>query len=90
MQNVKRILRYLQSTKTLGIEYREKDSKKLIAYYDSDYADDTDFHKSTTGFVIQNKRRLISWSSRKQQIVALLNTEAEFIATSELQGTSIP
>ncbi|XP_024882464.1 uncharacterized protein LOC112461456, partial [Temnothorax curvispinosus] len=37
--NVKRILRYLQGTKELGLVYGgEKDAGKLVAYCDSDYA----------------------------------------------------
>lgn len=59
IQNVKRILRYLQGTIQLGIKYKEKECQKLIAYCDSDYAGDLDTRKSTTGYVIYYKGGLV-------------------------------
>jgi len=82
--NVKRILRYLQGTKGLGLVYGEDtDTEKLIAYCDADYAGDTETRKSTTGYVIKYCGGPVSWCSRKQPIVALSTTKAEFIAVAE-------
>jgi len=65
--NVKRILRYLQGTKGLGLVYGEDtDTEKLIAYCDADYAGDTETRKSTTGYVIKYCGGPVSWCSRKQ------------------------
>jgi hypothetical protein len=74
MTAAKRILRYLKGTIELGILYKRGESKKLIAYSDSDYGGDIDDMKSTSG--------AIAWSSRKQPIVTLSTTEAEFIAAA--------
>ena len=46
----KRILRYLKSTKTVGLRYFENARVSLVGYADSDYAGD-ESRKSTSGFV---------------------------------------
>lgn len=84
--NVKRILRYVNATKNLGISYKinsSKDEEELIGYTDSDYAGDIETRKSTSGFVIMYCGGPISWSSKKQSITALSSTEAEYIAAAE-------
>ncbi|XP_071646640.1 uncharacterized protein [Temnothorax longispinosus] len=82
--NVKRILRYLQGTKELGLVYGgEKDAGKLVAYCDSDYVGDPETRKSTTGYIIKYCGEPVSWCSRKQPVVALSSTEAEFISAAE-------
>ncbi|GKB26996.1 retrovirus-related pol polyprotein from transposon TNT 1-94 [Tanacetum coccineum] len=47
---------------------------------DSDYAGDLDDRKSTSGYVFKFISGAISWSSKKQPVVSLSTTEAEFIA----------
>jgi len=44
---------------------------------------DINSHKNTSGFIILYLNDPISWSSKKQLIVALSSTKAEFIATAE-------
>ncbi|KAG7598707.1 Zinc finger CCHC-type superfamily [Arabidopsis suecica] len=80
----KRILRYLKGTIELGILYRkgESSSPKLIAFTDSDYAGDLDDRRSTTGCVFLMASGAISWASKKQPVVALSTTEAEYIAAA--------
>lgn len=81
--NVKRLFRYLVSTTSDGITYDDPNSDKLIAFCDSDYAGDTETRKSTTGFIIFYCGGPISWGSRKQPIVSLSSTEAEYIAAAD-------
>ena len=84
IRDTKRIMRYLNSTKEYGISYdANTDEDKVIAYCDSDFAGDTETRKSTTGYVIIYCGGPISWSSRKQSIVATSSTEAEYIAAAE-------
>jgi hypothetical protein len=78
----KRILRYLKGTLDLGILYKRGESKNLIAYSDSDYGGDIDDRKSTYGYVFMLGSGAVAWSSRKQPIVTLSTTEAEFIAAA--------
>lgn len=88
IKNMKHIMRYLGPTKGDGIVYtrRTEDDDGLlqvIGYSDSDFAGDTVTRKSTTGFVIYFCGGPISWCSRKQPIVALSSTEAEYIAAAD-------
>lgn len=78
----KRILRYLQDTQNLGIFYKAGGNEELIAYTDSDYAGDLDDRKSTSGYVFLLGGGVISWVSKKQPVVSLSTTEAEFIAAA--------
>jgi hypothetical protein len=82
LQAVKRILRYLRGTTEFGIIYRKGDEGQLRAYADSDYAGDVDDRKSTSGFVFMLGTGAVSWSSKKQPVVTLSTTEAEFIAVA--------
>lgn len=78
----KRILRYLQGTKDFGIFYRKGEKADLIGFTDSDYAGDQDDRKSTSGYVFMLGTGAVSWSSKKQTIVTLSSTEAEFVAAT--------
>ncbi|XP_045831131.1 uncharacterized mitochondrial protein AtMg00810-like [Trifolium pratense] len=87
---VKRIMRYLKGTMIYGILYKSTDGENvtLVGWTDSDYAGDYDDRKSTSGYVFSIGTSAISWSSKKQPIVTLSTTEAEFIAaaSSACQG----
>ena len=78
----KRILRYLQGTRNLGICYKKGEKSNLVGYTDSDYAGDQDDGRSTSGYVFMLGTGAISWSSKKQSIVTLSSTEAEFVAAT--------
>ena len=78
---VKRILRYLQHTPDLGIQFTKGDSK-LLGYGDADYAGDTETRKSTTGYVVTLANGPVVWNSKKQTCVALSTAESEYVACS--------
>ncbi|XP_047267681.1 uncharacterized mitochondrial protein AtMg00810-like [Capsicum annuum] len=78
----KRILRYLQGTKDFGIFYRKGEKVDLIGFTDSDYAGDQDGRKSTSGYVFMLGTEAVSWSSKKQTVVTLSCTEAEFVTAT--------
>ena len=82
LQSAKRILRYLRGTLNLGICYKKGGTGSLIAYADSDYAGDVDDRRSTSGYVFMLGTGAVSWSSKKQPVVTLSTTEAEFIAAA--------
>ncbi len=84
---LKRILRYLAGTKAYGITYSGMQSKNrninlFQGYADAAYAN-ADESKSTTGYVFQAGGGAITWMSKRQSVVALSSTEAEYVALSE-------
>ncbi|KAI3725113.1 hypothetical protein L1987_64888 [Smallanthus sonchifolius] len=78
----KRILRYVKGTLDHGITYTKTKEIALTGYSDSDYAVNLDDSKSTSGYVFHLGSGAISWQSKKQKVVALSSTEAEYIALS--------
>ena len=81
-QAAKRLLRYLQGTKHLGIKFGGDKSQdlKLVGYSDADWANDKDTRRSTTGYAFLLNGAVISWCSKLQTTVALSSTEAEYMA----------
>ncbi|CAI7782801.1 unnamed protein product [Closterium sp. NIES-53] len=58
-------------------------SFNLIGYMDADHAADHENQRSRTSFLFRLELSgLISWNSRKQELVALSSVEAEFIAAT--------
>ncbi|KAK9681859.1 hypothetical protein RND81_10G032400 [Saponaria officinalis] len=78
----KRILRYLRGTTDFGIFYNKGAKSELIGFCDSDYAGDLDDRRSTSGYVFMLGFAVVSWCSKKQPIVTLSTTEAEFVAAA--------
>ncbi|WKA02079.1 hypothetical protein VitviT2T_020312 [Vitis vinifera] len=78
----KKICRYLQGTKDFGLFYKKGKRSDLIGFTDSDYAGDQDNRRSTSGYVFMLGTGAVSWSSKKQPIVTLSTTEAEFVAAT--------
>ena len=78
---VKRILRYLKGTLSLGLTYN-KSSKNLVGYSDSDWGGNLDNRRSTTGYLFKIFGGTISWRVQLQPTVALSTVEAEYMAMS--------
>lgn len=78
---VKRIFRYLHGTLDLSLFYPKGTSFELVGYTDADYAGCKIDRKSTSGGCQFLGHSLVSWSSRKQNSIALLTAEAEYVAT---------
>ena len=82
-QALKRVFRYVQGSKTHGIEFQSEDQKGLEGYSDADWAGDVDTRRSTSGYAFMMNGGCISWRSKKQRTVALSSTEAEYMALTE-------
>ena len=64
----------------LKFEASSDEEFKLCGYADADWAGDVTSRKSTTGYVFQLGNATISWKSKRQTVVALSSTEAEYVA----------
>ena len=74
----KRILNFVQGTRTHGIFYKVKSDLDLIGFTNSDWEGDSIDRKSTSGYVFTLAKGPISWSSKKKSAIAISSTEAEY------------
>lgn len=79
----KRVLRYLKATRDYYLYLNGGEDSVLSGYTDSDWADDVETRRSTSGFVFMFGDGAISWASRRQSCVTLSSMEAEYVALSE-------
>ena len=79
---VKRIFRYLKGTIDLCIKYERSADNRLVGFSDADWAGDLNDRHSTTGNLFMMSGAAIDWISKKQPVVALSTTEAEYVALS--------
>ena len=76
----KRIFRHINGTQNVRLWYSTSSLLELIAYSDSDFAGCKLDRKSTSGVCYFIGGNLISWSSRKQNFIALSSTKVEYVA----------
>lgn len=85
---VKRIFRYLKKTKNHALTFGGDDdnirNSDLNFFCDADWANDTSDRKSISGYVTIVAGGAVSWSSKKQQTVALSTAEAEYVAATHI------
>ena len=85
---VKRVLRYLQETKSYCLRFTKSKNLQLFAYGDSDWANGSD-RKSITGICIFHENNLVYWSSKKQSCVTLSTAEAETVAATDASKDAV-
>ena len=76
---VNRILRYLKGTPGKGIWMKNNNSNDVCGYSDADWAGSFD-RRSTTGYCTFVGGNLVTWKSKKQNVVARSSAEAEYRA----------
>lgn len=81
---VKRVMRYIKGTVDHGVlMVRQKKTityAEVYGYTDFDFSGDQDEKKSIVDYIFMIEGILISWSSRKQSIVAFSSCEVEYVA----------
>ncbi|XP_057854791.2 secreted RxLR effector protein 161-like [Cryptomeria japonica] len=78
---VKRDLCYVKGTFDFDILYGRNKDLRLIDYIVLDWAGYVDDKKSTFGYVFSLGTGTVTWTSKKQQAVALSSTKAEYWGT---------
>lgn len=76
---VKRVLRYLKGTRELWLVYGDT-RNGVKGFSDADWGSTTEHRHSISSYVYTLDGGAISWSAKKQNVVALSSTEAEYIA----------
>ena len=77
----KRILKYLNGTRSFCLTFNGSISLDLIMWQDSSFGDG-DIKRSRTGFIAMMCGGLVVWGSKLQSTVALSRVEAEYMAIS--------
>jgi len=84
MSVAKGVLRYLKGTLDHVLTFRRADCVQLQGHCDSDWASSYSDRKSISAYVfkLSENSGLVSWKTKKQNIVALSSCEAEYISLS--------
>jgi hypothetical protein len=80
MDAVNRIIRYLKGCPGRGLLYKSCGNLKIECYTDADWAGSLDDRRSTSGYCTFLGGNLVTWRSKKQNVVARSTAEAEYRA----------
>lgn len=80
---LKRIVRYLKCTRDHRLHISALSDQRLALHVDADHAGCLDTRKSTSRVAIYLDNTLITWICRRQTLVALSTTKAEYVALAE-------
>jgi len=84
IQTLKRTMRYIKGTLTLGIRYQQStNGNVLYGYSNVDWVGDQDTRRSASGYYFYLAGSVISWGIKKQQFVALFSTESKYMALAK-------
>ena len=75
---LKRLLRYVRGTVDLGLVLHRSSSAELVVYTDADWAGCPDTRRSISGYAVFLGGNLVSWPSKRQQVVSCSSGEAEY------------
>ncbi|KAK3006834.1 hypothetical protein RJ639_015528 [Escallonia herrerae] len=78
MNAVIRILQYLKSSPGKGLMFRKHHHLDIDGYTDADWVGNATDRRSTSGYFTFVGGNLVTWRSKKQNVVALSSAEAEF------------
>jgi hypothetical protein len=85
---LKHVIVYLRCTKDLWLTFGGRTTTLVEGYCDADWASQKHRH-SISGYSFHFGNGAVSWSSKKQYIIALSSTEAEYITDPCSKGSSV-
>ncbi|PON56572.1 hypothetical protein PanWU01x14_179850 [Parasponia andersonii] len=83
LQAAYRVLHYLKGSPGKGILFKKNDRLTLEAYTDADYAGSMMDRRPMTGYCTFLGGNLVTWRSKKQNVVARSSAESEFKAMAQ-------
>eukprot|EP00253_Pinus_taeda_P036452 PITA_36452 len=90
---VKRVFRYLRGTSDYGLCYQGRPGLDKVldicGFVGADWDGDLDQRRSTSGYVFNLFGGAVSWMSKKQSVVALSTTEAEYMAATHASKEAV-
>ena len=78
---MRRTLRYVSATLDYALFYEAGTELQLFGYTDADWAGSMGDRRSTSGFMFSLGSAAITWSSKKQPMIALSSREAKYRGT---------
>ncbi|KAM2117662.1 hypothetical protein ACFX1Q_010747 [Malus domestica] len=72
------ILRYLKGSSGKGILFKKNNHLRVEGYTDTDWAGSVDDMRSTSGYLTFVGGNLVTWRSKKQNVVARSTAEVEY------------
>ena len=81
LATAKQLCQYIASTKTEGLTLIKGGEKKIKVYVDASYGGEG--ARAQTGTIVLFHNSPILWNSRRQEVVSVSITEAEYIACAE-------
>ncbi|XP_062114065.1 secreted RxLR effector protein 161-like [Humulus lupulus] len=72
-----KILRYRKQTPGKGLFFKKKTKRKVGVFTDADWVGSVDDRKSTSGYCTIISRKVVTWKSKKQTVVARSSVEAK-------------
>lgn len=77
-------MRYLKGSISYGLRLQADSKLQVQGFADADWASNIDDRKSVSGYCVYFGSNLVSWSSKKQHVVARSSTEAEYRALAHI------
>ena len=85
----KHVLRYLRGTTEYGLWYIWTKGVKFQGFTNADWEGSPSNRNSTSGGIFSIGSTVVSWYNRKQQSVALISVEEEYMATIQVACKAI-
>jgi hypothetical protein len=85
----KHVPRYFKGTMDYGLNYERGDGIRFIGYTYSDWEGCVSDRKCTSGFFFGLGSTMVSWFSRKKNLVALSSVEVEYMEANHASCEAI-